>query len=288
MSNVSLEPLISEISHEISRDAKGWYFTQRAAARICGMDRKTIADAFEQAQGPLGAFMPAGKLLRSIAAQGVSPAGLQEFQRQWVTGRITDALVSCLITYAATQKKGDRDADVVRLCGLMAAAGLRALLDASFGVEDVNGRVMARLTGIEMRVKYTSDLADRHRNIGAYTAAVTGAITGHSPKAWRDQLLPSQFGEKAGKIRDHADPITLNIIEACEKAAIGMNATVQQAAAFAADVRRSAEKNMGYQGPQLSPAKLTPRVSRDVQAGKKGNLADATTGELIKLPESDS
>lgn len=281
MSNTNLELLISEISHEISRDAKGWYFTQRAAARLCGMDRKTIADGLGQGEGPLSAFAPAGKLLRSIAAQGISPAGLEDFKRQWSSGRITDLMVSCLITYAATQKKGDRDPEVVRLCGLMASAGLRGLLDAAFGVEDVKGRVMARLDGIGMRVRYTSDLAERRKNIGAYTAAVTGAITGHVPKAWNDRLLPAQFGDKAGRIRDHADPQTLNIIRACEEAAIGMNATVEQAARFAKDVRRAAEQHMGYQGPQLSPAKLTPRVSRDVENGRKSSLADASTGILL-------
>jgi len=240
MSNINLEPLISEISHEISRDAKGWYFTQRAASRICGMDRKTIRQGL-QVDGPGwgGGLLPS-KMLKAIAAQGISPGGLNDFKEQWRAGRVTDLMVSCLITYGATQKEGEREEEVVKLHGLIAAAGLRRLLDASFGVEDVNGRVMARLDGIGMRCRYTSDLAEKRKNIGAYTAAVTSAVTGHPPKAWNDQLLPAQFGDNAGRIRDHADPQTLNIIRACEEAAIGMNATVQQAASFAADVRRSA------------------------------------------------
>lgn len=281
MSNSNLDLLISEISHEISRDAKGWYFTQAAAARVCGMDRKTISEGLEQ-PSPFGPLRVTGsKLLRSIAAQGISPAGLDEFKRQWSSGRVTDLMVSCLITYAATQKKGDKDPEVVALHGVMVAGGLRGLLDAAFGVEDVKGRVMARLDGIGMRVRYTSDLAERRKNIGAYTAAVTGAVTGHVPKTWNERLLPAQFGDKAGRIRDHADPQTLNIIRACEEAAIGMNATVEQAARFAKDVRRAAEQHMGYQGPQLSPAKLTPRVSRDVENGRKSSLADASTGILL-------
>lgn len=281
MSNSNLDLLISEISHEISRDAKGWYFTQRAAARLCGMDWKTIRDGLQVDTPAWGAGLIQSKMLRSIAAQGISHAGLAEFRDQWSSGRITDLMVSCLITYAATQKKGDKDPEVVALHGLMTAAGLRKLLDASFGVEDVKGRVMARLDGIGMRVRYTSDLAERRKNIGAYTAAVTGAVTGHVPKTWNDRLLPAQFGDKAGRIRDHADPQTLNIIRACEEAAIGMNATVEQAARFAKDVRRAAEQHMGYSGPQLSPAKLTPRVSRDVKKGKKSSLADASTGALL-------
>ena len=75
MSNINLPALIDEISHEISRDSKGWYFTQRAASRIAGMTRSAIGEGLAQADGPLAAFAPAGKLLRSIAAQGISLAG---------------------------------------------------------------------------------------------------------------------------------------------------------------------------------------------------------------------
>ena len=287
MSNASLELLINEIGHEISRDAKGWYFTQRAAARVCGMHRKTIEDGLDQVDGPLAQWrVTGGKLLKSIAAQGISPAGLDEFKVQWSQGRITDLMVSCLITYAATQKKGDKDPEVVALHGVMVAGGLRGLLDAAFGVEDVNGRVTARLNGINTRVSYATAQAKRHKNIGAYTAAVTGAITGHSPKAWNDQLLPAQFGDRAGRIRDHADEATINLIEAAERGMSGSNATVTEAAAFAAGIRRMAEQHLGYKGPELSPAKLTPRVTRDVGAGRKSNLADASTGILLPPAEN--
>lgn len=285
---MNLEPLIDDISHEITRDGKAWYFTQRAAARLCGMHRKTIDDGFTQ-PSPFSPWRVTGsKMLQSLAAQGISPAGLDDFKRQWSSGRITDLLVSCLITYAATQKKGDPDPEVVKLHGLIAAAGLRKLLDASFGIEDVNGRVMARLNGIGTRVSYARAHADRKKNIGAYTAAVTGAITGHSPKAWNSQLLPAQFGDTAGRIRDHADETTINLIEAAERGMSGSNVTVKEAAAFAAGIRRMAEQHLGYKGPELSPAKLTPQVSRDVERGKKTGIADACTGELFKLPPTES
>ena len=287
MSNRNLNLLIDEIGHEISRDAKGWYFTQRAASRICGMDRKTIRQGL-QVDGPgwSGGLMTS-KMLKSIAAQGISGGGLNEFKAQWSQGRITDLMVSCLITYGATQKDGDRDPDVVALHGVMVAGGLRGLLDAAFGVEDVNGRVTARLNGINTRVSYATAQAKRHKNIGAYTAAVTGAITGHSPKAWNDQLLPAQFGDKAGRIRDHADEATINLIEAAERGMSGSNVTVTEAAAFAAGIRRIAEQHLGYKGPELSPAKLTPRVTRDVNTGKKSCLADASTGALLPPMQAD-
>lgn len=288
MSNINLEPLIDEISHEITRDGKAWYFTQAAASRICGMDHKTIRQGL-QVDGPAWASgLQPSKMLRSIAAQGISPGGLDDFKQQWRAGRVTDLMVSCLITYAATQKKGDKDPEVVKLHGLIAAAGLRKLLDASFGIEDVNGRVMARLNGIGTRVSYARAQADRKKNIGAYTAAVTGAITGHSPKAWNGQLLPAQFGDAAGRIRDHADETTINLIEAAERGMSGSNVTVKEAAAFAAGIRRMAEQHLGYKGPELSPAKLTPQVSRDVERGKKTGIADACTGELFKLPSTES
>ena len=289
MSNINLEPLIDEISHEITRDGKAWYFTQRAAARICGMSRGTLDAAFDQPLPRAGWPVMGSKMLKCLAAQGIGPAGLEDFKRQWSSGRITDLMVSCLITYAATQKKGEKkDPEVVKLHGLIAAAGLRKLLDASFGIEDVNGRVMARLNGIGTRVSYARAQADRKKNIGAYTAAVTGAITGHSPKAWNGQLLPAQFGDAAGRIRDHADETTINLIEAAERGMSGSNVTVKEAAAFAAGIRRMAEQHLGYKGPELSPAKLTPQVSRDVERGKKTGIADACTGELFKLPSTES
>ena len=103
MSNINLEPLIDEISHEITRDGKAWYFTQRAASRICGMDRKTIRQGL-QVDGPgwSGGLLPS-KMLGSFAAQGISPGGLDDFKQQWRAGRVTDLMVSCLITYGATQ-----------------------------------------------------------------------------------------------------------------------------------------------------------------------------------------
>ena len=76
---------------------------------------------------------------------------------------------------------------------------------------------MARLNGIGTRVSYAKAQADRQKNIGAYTAAVTNAITGHTPKAWNKTILPTEFGEKAGRIRDHADEVTIDLIEAAER-----------------------------------------------------------------------
>jgi hypothetical protein len=285
MSNNSLSTLIAEISHEITRDAKGWYFSQAAASRICGMQRSTIGEGLSQGAG-LGLPVRGGKLLKSIAAQGISPAGLEDFKRQWSEGRVSDLMVSCLITYAATQKMGEKDPQVVALHGLITGAGLRGMLDQAFGVEDVGGRVMARLDGISHRVTYAGDLAQRKRNIGAYTAAITAAITGHNPKTWRERLLPGAFGKGTGRIRDHADPTTLRLIKTCEEAATGMEMTTTEAAKFAAEVKRAAMKYAGYSGsPTLSPAKLTPKTSRAIEAGKKSKLADAQSGELLPLLE---
>ena len=286
MSNANLPALIDEISHEISRDSKGWYFTQAAAARIAGLHRRTIEDGlsqpFPQISG-LGLRVTGSKMLKAFAAQGISPAGLEDFKSQWSNGRITDVLVSCLITYAATQKKGDKDPEVVALHGVITAGGLRGLLDSAFGVEDVNGRVMARLNGIDTRVSYAKAQADRQKNIGAYTAAVTNAITGHTPKAWNKQILPGQFGDKAGRIRDHADEQTIDLIEAAERGMRGSNVTVAQATRFAQAIRQAAEQTLGYAGPELSPAKLTPRITRQIKDGKRVALADSSTGEMPLL-----
>ena len=287
MSNNSLSALIAEISHEISRDAKGWYFTQRSTAQICGMSRSTIDEGLSQDLNP-GWPGKGGKLLKSIAAQGISPAGLDDFKRQWSEGRITDLMVSCLITYSATQKMGDKDPEVVALHGLITGAGLRGMLDQVFGVEDVAGRLMARLDGIGHRVSYAGDLAARKRDIGAYTAAVTAAITGHTPKTWRDRLLPGAFGKGTGRIRDHADPTTLQLIKTCEQAAKGMDMTPGEAGKFAAEVKRAAMKYAGYSGsPTLSPAKLDTKTSRAIEAGKKSKLADAQSGKFLPLFEQN-
>ena len=93
MSNINLPALIEEISHEISRDEKGWYFTQAAAARISGIDRKTISEGLTQPFPNLGLRVTGSKMLKAFAAQGISPAGLEQFQGQWRTGRITDVMV---------------------------------------------------------------------------------------------------------------------------------------------------------------------------------------------------
>ena len=288
MSNANLPALIEEISHEISRDGTAWYFTQRAAARISGMDVKTIREGL-QVDKPdwLGAGLGASKMLKSIAAQGISPAGLEQFKEQWKSGRITDVLVSCLITYHATQKKGPKDPDVVALHGVLVAGGLRGLLDDAFGIEDVGGRVTARLNGIGTRVSYANTAAKYKKNIGKYTAIITGAITGHTPKAWNNSILPGQFGDKAGRIRDHADELTVNLIEAAERGMSGsINAgrcTPENAAAFAAGLRRAAEQHLGYKGPELSAAKLTPRVTRQINDGRRDSIADSSTGEMPLL-----
>ena len=287
MSNTNLPALIDEISHEISRDSKGWYFTQAAAARVSGIDRKTISEGLTQPFPNLGLRVTGSKMLKAFAAQGISPAGLEQFQAQWRSGRITDVMVSCLITYHATQKKGLKDPEVVALHGVLTAGGLRGLLDDAFGIEDVKGRVMARLNGIGTRVSYAKAQADRQKNIGAYTAAVTNAITGHTPKAWNNTILPGQFGDKAGRIRDHADEQTIDLIEAAERGMRGSNVTVAQATQFAQAIRQAAERTLGYAGPELSPAKLTPRVTRQIHDGKRVALADSSTGEMPLLKEGE-
>ena len=276
MSNTNLPALIDEISHEISRDEKGWYFTQRAAARLSGDGLENHPRGL--AGRWLGAGLGASKMVKSIAAQGISPAGLEQFKEQWREGRITDVMVSCLITYHATQKKGDKDPEVVALHGVLVAGGLRGLLDSAFGIEDVKGRVMARLNGIGTRVSYAKAQAERQKNIGAYTSVVTNAITGHTPKAWNKTILPGQFGEKAGRIRDHADEVTIDLIEAAERGMRGSNVTIGEATRFAQGIRELAERT--NQGPDLSPAKLTPRVTRQIQDGKRYPLADGNTGEM--------
>ena len=280
MSNANLPVLIDEISQEISRDEKGWYFTQRAAARLCGMSRGTIEAGFSQQIPAQGWPVLGAKMLKAFAAQGISAAGLEQFKQQWKEGRITDVLVSCLITYAATQKQGPKDAEVVALHGVLTTGGLRGLLDNAFGIEDVQGRVMARLNGIGTRVSYAKAQADRQKNIGAYTSVVTNAITGHTPKAWNSTILPGQFGDKAGRIRDHADEVTIDLIEAAERGMRGSNVSIGEATRFAQGIRELAERTLGYQGPDLSPAKLTPRVTRQIQDGKRYPLADGNTGEM--------
>ena len=173
MSNANLPALVEEISHEISRDEKGWYFTQRAAARISGMTRSTIEAGLTQPLPNQGWPVLGSKMLKSLAAQGISPAGLKQFQEQWRSGRITDVLVSCLITYHATQKQGDKDPEVVSLHSVLVAGGLRGLLDNAFGIEDVGGRVKARLNGIGTRVSYVREAAKFKQNIGVNFAGLS-------------------------------------------------------------------------------------------------------------------
>ena len=280
MSNANLPALIEEISHEISRDGSGWDFTQAAAARLAGMSRGTIDDAMRQPVMAHSLPVMGGKMLKAFAAQGISPAGCEQFKEQWQSGRITDVLVSCLITYHATQKKGDKDPDVVALHGVLVAGGLRGLLDNAFNIEDVGGRVVARLNGIDARVKFTRAQGKNHKNIGAYTRAITNAITGHTPQAWNETILPGQFGEKAGRIRDHVDEQTIDLMKAAEAGMRGSNATIGEATRFAQGIRELAERTLGYTGPELSPAKLTPRVTYQIRDGKRYPLADGSTGEM--------
>ena len=276
MSSTNLSPIFSEIEHEITRGEKNYVFTQRATARICGMDRGTISEGMRQ---PLPTSEPwrvlGSKLLRSIAAQGISPAGLIKFKHEWEQGQISDLLVSCLITYAATQKQGEKDPAVVALHGALTAGGLRSLLDRSFNLENTFPRAHARDEGITTRNKFVRNYCDNQKNVAAYTAAVTGAITGHPPKTWNKQLLPGQFGDKAGRIRDHADEVTISLIDAAEHGLAFTNVDVKTAAKFAHSIKKSAIELLGYQGPELSPAKLTPRVTRQIVQGKRSAIADA-------------
>jgi len=276
MSSINLSPIFSEIEHEITRGEKNYWFTQRATARICGMDRGTINDGMRQPLPNDGGWRVLGsKLLRSIAAQGISPAGLVKFKHEWEKGQISDLLVSCLITYAATQKQGERDPAVVALSGALTAGGLRSLLDQAFRIENTLPRAQARDEGITTRVRFARNHCENQKNVAAYTAAITGAITGHPPKTWNKQLLPGQFGDKAGRIRDHADEVTVSLLDAAEHGLQFANVDVKTAAKFAHSIKKSAIELLGYQGPELSPAKLTPRVTRQIVEGKRSAIADA-------------
>ena len=94
------------------------------------------------------------------------------------------------------------------------------------------------------------------KEILAYTAAITAAITGHNPKTWRERLLPGAFGKGTGGIRDHADPTTLRLIKTCEEATTGMEMTTTEAAKFAAEVKRAAMKYAGYSGGHAQPGQV--------------------------------
>ena len=74
MSNTNLPALIDEISHEISRDEKGWYFTQRAAALLSGMDWKNHPRGLAGRQTRM-AGNRGSKMVKSIAAQGLALLG---------------------------------------------------------------------------------------------------------------------------------------------------------------------------------------------------------------------
>ena len=196
-------------------------------------------------------------------------------------------LVSCLITYSATQKRGDKDPEVVRLCSLMAAAGLRGLLDTAFGIEDVGIRVTARERGITTRNLCVKYQATHHKNIGAYTAVVTQQITGMKPQQWKPYLR-EQFGKGSGGIRDHADELTVNLIEVTEAAMAINDVTLSQAARFAADIRRAAEKNFQYTEPQLSPIKLSARITHEVTNGERAKLTNPHSNRLPLLKEGSN
>ena len=119
-----------------------------------------------------------------------------------------------------------------------------------------------------------------NKSIPRYTREITRVITGRTPQAWNNTVLPGLFGEKAGGIRNHADVDTLNLIETAERETRLKNLTIMQAADYAMRLKKLHEECFGYEGPELSPAKLTPRVSVQIKDGKRYPLADTSTGEM--------
>ena len=239
------------------------------------MARPAIDDGMRQPMPSTGWQVTGSKLLRSIAAQGISPAGLIKFKHEWEQGQVSDLLVSCLITYAATQKRGEKDPVVVALHGALTAGGLRSMLDQAFRIENTLPRAQAREVGITTRIKFARNHCENQKNVGAYTAAITGAITGHRPKTWNEQLLPGQFGKGHGRIRDHADEVTVSLLDAAEHGLQFANVDVKTAAKFAYAIKKSAVELLAYTGPELSPAKLTPRITHQIIEGKRSAIADA-------------
>ena len=73
--------------------------------------------------------------------------------------------------------------------------------------------------------------------------------------------------------------MTIDLIEAAERGMRGSNVSVAQATRFAQAIRQAAEQTLGL-GPELSAAKLTPRVTRQISDGKRHSIADSSTGEM--------
>ena len=202
-------PELEELRNDLAHDEHGWYASQRAVARITGLDRQTI----NRGIGLDGWRLNQPKLLRWLAAQGVRVAAIQE---EWSAGRVRDSHLAALIRYAATESLRPTP-ESRRWMRLIESVGMRTALNKLFGVSDIAERAAARL---DLR-KTQKPLVEKFQQTGVSIAnsrsELTKAALGERPCDLKMRMQNEcEKTRKSDGWRDRADTESLLVMQAAE------------------------------------------------------------------------
>ena len=229
-------PELEELRNDLAHDDHGWYASQRAVARITGLDRQTI----NRGIGLDGWRLNQPKLLRWLAAQGIRAAAIQE---EWSAGRVRDSHLAALIRYAATESLRPTP-ESRRWMRLIESVGMRTALNKLFGVSDISERAAARL---DLR-KTQKPLVEKFQQTGASIAnarsELTKAALGERPCDLKVRMQSEcSSARKSDGWRDRADTESLLVMQAAEALASIPGVSVESAGAKTREIGMQGDWN---------------------------------------------
>lgn len=202
-------PELEELRSDLAHDSRGWYASQRAVARITGMARTSI----NRGLGLEGWHLQQPKMLRWLAAQGISPAPIQQ---EWAAGRLRDSHLAALIRYAATESLRPTP-ESQRWMRLIESVGMRTALNKLFGVSDLTERASARRDLRKTQKPLVEKIQQQGESIGKTRSELTKAALGERPCDLKLRMQ-NEFAEtrKSDGWRDRADTESLLVMQAAE------------------------------------------------------------------------
>ena len=202
---------LQEILDELTWDpGKNCYFgSQSAVARITGMARFGIEQGLQLGNTPP---VKRPKLLRWLAAEGVSLAGIQ---REWKAGQISDRYIAKLIVYAGSVADS-RPEEGRKWLALIAGVGFRGAIHEMKGREDLLTRAGARGQNLKYQKQTCNKIQQQGKSYQHTRSQIVKGVTTMVPRHLTNRA------EKQGiKITDnwrsHADATTLGAVSMAEE-----------------------------------------------------------------------
>jgi len=205
-----LQEILDELTWDPERNC--YFGSQRAVSRITGLAVSTIRKGLALDEDRLPRTPNRPKLLRWLAAEGISVNGLQ---KEWAAGQISDKSIAKLIVYAGSVADS-RPEEGRKWLALIAGVGFRGAIHEMKGREDLLTRAGARGNNL----KYQRQTCNRiQQSGGSYQhvrSQIVKGVTTMVPQHLKNKARQQGIDVK-DNWRSHADATTLGAVSMTEE-----------------------------------------------------------------------